>query len=183
MVIRPAPNVTNPIELRVPTANNTAPSNRVPASLRRRLLAMVYDIILVFALVFCSAMAYAAVVKQIGTDQHPMQPDIQTDQVIHELEPIDLGWGIWPFCASVGVGFYVFFWKRRRQTLGMRAWKLELESESGSDPTVLQLVARAVLATLSLLAAGFGYWYVFFNDESATLHDRLSRTRVTMPGK
>lgn len=169
---------------------NTASSNLCVASLRRRLLAMVYDVILVFALVFCAAMLYAAVARSLSDTSHQSIDQIETDQVLHELEPIDLGWGIGPYCASVAIGFYVFFWKKSGQTLGMRAWKLSLHDKSTKNPnaenktpSIGQLILRCILAPLSLALFGLGYWFMFLNSERDTLHDKLSGTWVSMPEK
>lgn len=154
---------------------------RKPANLRRRLLAMVYDLILVIALVFCAAMLYAAVAKIVSDRTYPALESVETDQVVHNLEPIDLGWGIGPYSLCVGMGFYIYFWKKTGQTLGMRAWKLQLTSVDNQPPKLWQLLLRCPLAVISLLALGLGYWFVFFNRNRATLHDILSKTKVTMP--
>ena len=153
------------------------------ASLRRRLLAMVYDVILVFALVFCAAMLYAGAAMYLSPAENERIQNVKTDEVVHEVQPIDLGWGIWPYSAAIGFGFYIFFWKKSGQTLGMRAWKLKLHNRDDQPPSITQLFVRCLAALLSLLLLGFGYWFMFFNPRRDTLHDKLSRTWISMPAK
>ena len=155
---------------------------RVPASLRRRLLAMVYDLILVFALVFCAAMLYAAIAKVLTGVETPQADELATGQVIHELEQIDLGWGFLPFCAMVAAGFYLYFWKKSGQTLGMRAWKIRLENHQVGELRYWQLISRLFFSVLSFLCFGLGYWFSLINKKKASVHDKLSQTWVSMPG-
>lgn len=147
---------------------------------------MVYDLILVFALVFCAAMLFFAIAKELSPTTNIPISDVTTDQVVHEIAPIKLGnaiWLFWAYCLSVGVGFYLFFWKRNRQTLGMRAWKLRLESLDNKPISIYQLLIRSNVAILSFAFMGLGYFYMFFNTKRNTLHDKLSKTWVSMPIK
>lgn len=158
----------------------------IVASLGKRLLAMVYDLILVFALVFCAAMLFFALAKEISPTNNIPINEVQTDQVVHEIAPIELGnaiWLFWAYCLSVGIGFYIFFWKRNQQTLGMRAWKLKLENRENKTISFKQLLIRCFVSIVSFLSCGAGYLYMFFNPERNTLHDKISKTWVSMPAK
>ncbi len=165
------------------TPNTHPENNTVVASLIKRLLAMVYDLVLVFALVFCAAMLYAAIAMWISPNSETAIAEVKTNEVVHDIKPIELGWGVGPFCAAVALGFYVFFWKKSGQTLGMRAWKLKLENRTGQPLGIGQLLIRCIVALLSFAFFGLGYWYMFFNANRDTLHDRLSKTWVSMPQK
>lgn len=156
---------------------------RQNANLVRRLLAMVYDSILVFATLFCSAAIYVAITIALSADVKSGIGEVETDQVVHEIPQVPVDGGIWFYLAVIGVGFYVYFWKARRQTLGMRAWKLELHNADGNDLKITQLIIRAIAAILSFMLLGIGYWWMLIDKQGATLHDRLSRTRVSMPTK
>ena len=146
---------------------------------------MVYDSILVFATLFCAAAAYVAITIALSGEIESGIGNVETDQVVHEIPQVPVNDGIWVFLALVGMGFYVYFWKARKQTLGMRAWKLELHNADANSgaPTMLQLIVRALTAALSFLCFGIGYWWILIDKDGATLHDRISKTRVSMPAK
>lgn len=88
-----------------------------------------------------------------------------------------------PFLPSVlflsTLGFYLFFWRRGGQTLGMRAWRLRLVNSRSGPLTGLQCALRCVVAIGSLV--GFlGYFWLWLDKERLTWHDRLSYTRVVV---
>ncbi|WP_018277911.1 RDD family protein [Teredinibacter turnerae] len=147
------------------------------ASLWRRLIALVYDSFLLGAL----TMAYGAVVTIVLLV-------IQGDTTAGEYRPmITTHWGNALFLGGLIVtlaGFYVFFWCRGGQTAGMRAWRLQVVKRDALPetlpPSFKQSTLRALLAPLSLLIAGAGYWWQFFDEHSDCLHDRWSDTRVIL---
>ena len=144
---------------------------------------MVYDSILVFATLFCAAALYVAITIAISSDVTSGIGEVATDQVVHEIPQVPINQWIWLYLAIIGIGFYVYFWKARRQTLGMRAWKLELHNLGEGEPSILQLIIRAISATLSFCLFGIGYWWMLIDKQGSTLHDRVSRTYVSMPAK
>lgn len=134
---------------------------------------MVYDSFLLGAL----TMAYGAMVTlllyvfQGDTSGGEYRPMIATD------------WGNIAFLAGLFIslsGFYVFFWMRAGQTAGMRAWRLKVVScsNTGSNPRFKQSVIRTLIAPLSLLVFGLGYWWRWLDKGGDCLHDRISGTRV-----
>jgi uncharacterized RDD family membrane protein YckC len=73
-------------------------------------------------------------------------------------------------------------WRRGGQTLGMRPWRLKLESRDGTPLRRRQLWLRFAVATLSLLLGGLGFWWAWLDRQRLTWHDRASGTRlVRMP--
>lgn len=76
-------------------------------------------------------------------------------------------------------GFYfVGFWVYCGQTVGMRAWKIKLETEQGGPLSWQQAINRLFWAWVTLLPAGVGLWAALFNSEQRTLYDRFSKTRM-----
>jgi uncharacterized RDD family membrane protein YckC len=82
---------------------------------------------------------------------------------------------------------YVFFlpflyfglcWVRAGQTLGMRAWKVELVMDNGDPPDVRAAALRYLAAYLSLLPLGLGFWLSLRREDRACWHDRISGTRL-----
>lgn len=141
------------------------------AGLFKRLAAMVYDFFLLFAI----SMTYAAIVLSIK---------VQLLHVQYEAgEKAQLG-----FLGFVGwmlliITFYCYFWRRFGQTLGMKAWRLELVNTEGKCASLMQCILRCFAATVSFALLGLGYWWLWLDPEKITLHDRLTKTRVIQLAK
>ncbi len=75
----------------------------------------------------------------------------------------------------IGLAFFGVCWRYGGQTLGMKAWHLQLINEAGGRLTFRQCATRYVLGTV---AFGFTYLHAVFDTERRTLHDRLSETRI-----
>lgn len=79
--------------------------------------------------------------------------------------------------------FFVGFWVRAGQTLGMRAWRLRVCRLDGAPLRWPDGLARLAAAVLSWAAAGLGFVWVLFDRDRLAWHDRLSRTRlIYVPG-
>lgn len=74
--------------------------------------------------------------------------------------------------------FFVFFWLRRGQTLGMLAWRLELENDRPGPLTLSQATLRFIGGALSIAALGLGYLWILVDPERRSWSDRLSASRV-----
>jgi len=128
-----------------------------PASLFRQLAAMVYDSLLIFAvLFFATAVAI----------------------VFHHGEAIESNPFFSLYLLFVLFTYYAFFWQKSGQTLGMRAWKIRIETEQGGNPGWGISYLRLVFALLSLSCLGLGYLWRLFKPY--TWHDRLSHTRIVL---
>ncbi|MGH8185500.1 MAG: RDD family protein [Steroidobacteraceae bacterium] len=75
-------------------------------------------------------------------------------------------------------GFFGWFWTRRGQTLGMAAWRMRIEREDGRLPGWGDAVKRFAGAAVSLAALGLGYFWIWVDRDRLAWHDRWSRTRV-----
>lgn len=150
-------------------AYETVPLSSLPnAGLLRRLAAMVYDSLLVMAV----GMAYGALVllfqvKGLGV-------------TLEEGEKANMGTPGFIGLVAVICLFFCLFWRRGGQTLGMRAWRLQIIGDDGLKPSWQACLLRCSLAPLSLIAAGLGYWWCLLDKQSSTLHDRLSHSRVVV---
>ncbi|MDQ2077245.1 RDD family protein [Marinimicrobium sp. ABcell2] len=155
----------------MPTSPPRTDLQHVSARLLRRFAAMVYDSLLLIAV----ALAYGAVVTFIN--------------VLLQGAPAEgerMQWGVWRFPVFVGLlvvlaGFFCYFWRRSGQTLGMRAWRLKLvDGDSGALASLKQCVLRSLVAPVSLLCLGMGYFWRWVDPQRHTLHGRLSKTRVIL---
>lgn len=162
----------------MPTGQNPIEQPKT-APLRRRLLAMLYDGLLLLAILMCIGMLYSAIVLFIS-EPSPEFLNAREGDVVTDIEPVDLGWPILPILIGTYALFYIYFWRKSGQTLGMRAWKIKLVNEDFQPPTLGQCLLRLASGTVSLLLLGLGYWIMLFNRDKGTFHDRVSSTKVVL---
>jgi uncharacterized RDD family membrane protein YckC len=74
--------------------------------------------------------------------------------------------------------YYVWFWTHGGQTLAMKTWNIRLVDRSGRPPRLLQAVLRYFAAWPSLLCCGLGVLWAVFDREGQFLHDRIADTRL-----
>jgi uncharacterized RDD family membrane protein YckC len=79
---------------------------------------------------------------------------------------------------AVAAAFFCGFWHQDGQTLGMRAWRLQLIGEHTQRVTWAQAARRFLWAWLSLAPAGAGFWWLLLDADQRSWHDRLSATRI-----
>ncbi|MEO8444342.1 MAG: RDD family protein [Gammaproteobacteria bacterium] len=82
--------------------------------------------------------------------------------------------------AASGALFFITSWLRGGQTLGMRAWRLKVELESGGPLDFRTGLIRLAGGLLSLLPAGLGLFWLWIDRDELTWHDRLAGTRVVV---
>jgi len=83
----------------------------------------------------------------------------------------------------VVVLFFGVFWTWRGQTIGMLAWRLRVERNDGSSLTWRDALIRLGGACVSLAALGLGYFWIWIDSERRAWHDRWSGTRVVVVPK
>lgn len=129
------------------------------AGLLRRLGAMIYDGLLVLALLFLATIPYVA---------------------MRAGEPVEIGDNL-VYRMTLALVIFVFFtgfWSWSGRTLGMQSWRLRLETPGGELPTFAAAVLRFFAALLSWLPAGLGFLWQLWDKDGLTWHDRLSNTRL-----
>ena len=89
-----------------------------------------------------------------------------------------LGVLLWLCCLLATGAYAVLSWARGGQTLGMRPWRLRVVGADGMPATRTQLIRRFGFGLLSLLPAGFGFWWAWFDRDRLAWHDRVSGTRM-----
>jgi len=140
-------------------------SNAKIPGLFRRLGAIMYDSMLVTAVVFTAfALLYLPLAVGFGL------VDINDTGQYKYLFFI--------YMLTVGVGFHIWFWTHGGQTLGMRTWSMKLFSEDGGTVSVRQALVRYGVAVISLLAFGLGFLWSLFDKEKRSWHDMASGTRL-----
>ena len=133
-------------------------------SLLRRLTAMLYDLLLVVAVVAgVLALALVVQVKLLDSADHVLHPAVT--QALTALSVY---------------GFFIVFWLVDGQTLGMRAWRIKLVDFNGEPPTLGKAVLRCCGATLSAASLGLGYLWCLVDRHNRYWHDYLSRTELVL---
>ena len=128
--------------------------------LLRRLAALVYDALLLFAVLFAATIPVLLVTGGQALD--PNQPAFTA--WLLGVSYLYLGW-----C-----------WTRSGQTLGMRAWRMQVRTRHGARLGWGRALARFAAALVSIGAAGIGLLWVAFDRDRLSLHDRLSGTVLEM---
>ena len=126
-----------------------------PASLLKQLAAMLYDSLLIFAVLFL-ATAVALVFNR--------------GEAIESSPLFNL------YLLFMVFTFYAWFWHKSGQTLGIRVWKIRIVSEFGGNPSWGVCYLRLMFALLSFTCFGLGYLWRLFKPY--TWHDKLSQTRI-----
>ena len=81
------------------------------------------------------------------------------------------------FLFIVAFLFFDWFWRHGGQTLGMRAWRIKVESFDSRNITLKQSITRYVTG---FLLFGITLLYMPFSTQRTALHDTLSKTRIVM---
>lgn len=139
----------------------------------RRLLAMVYDTLVATAVGMCAAMVMivtlVVMLKNGALDLQGYAEPADLIQASFGYKLLIQTWvGLWI------AGFFLWFWRRGGQTLGMRAWRLRIYSTVEEPMTWPRLFIR-LFASLG----GLGTLLVLFDFKNKqSLQDRLAKTEV-----
>ena len=139
-------------ETRQPLSSN-------PCGLPRRLAAIIYDSLLVLALMFLLTLPFIAV-----RDGNPVETG---DNLIYRL-----------CLAGLVIIYFTGYWSRTGRTLGMQSWGLRVETMDGQVPGFAAACTRFAVALLSWLTLGLGFVWQLWDRDKLTWHDRLSSTRL-----
>ncbi|HEB98385.1 MAG TPA: RDD family protein [Thiotrichales bacterium] len=128
------------------------------AGLGRRLAAMLYDSMLLAAVLFFASLFALPFVG----DSAAHNPAFKA------------------YLFSVVYFFFAWFWIHGGQTLGMRAWRLRVQTLDGRPIGWMQSLLRFLAAIPSLLAFGLGYLWLLVDRDRMTWHDRFSESVVVV---
>ena len=125
----------------------------------RRVAAMLYDGLLILALLFLATLPF------IGFQGG--EPVEGSENLLYRL-----------VLSLVIYSFFVGFWVRSGRTLGMQSWRLQLETMNGDDVSVKTATIRFFAALVSWAPAGLGFLWSLWDKDSLTWHDRISGTQI-----
>ena len=132
----------------------------INAGLMRRLLALLYDSILIIGIY----MSYVILVTYLNGSALESQLEILF---------LQLSFIIFIFL------FYCYFWKfNNGQTLGMQVWKIKLVSSGNEEININKMVLRCALSMIFSLVFLSNFIFIIFNKERKTLGDYFSKTKL-----
>ena len=130
-----------------------------PTGLLRRIASILYDWLLVLALLFLATLPFIGL--RGGEAVEPgSSPAYQ----------------LW--LVLVVYVFFLGFWTTKGRTLGMQSWGLQLEDEHGRIPGPGRASIRFGAAIVSTAVFGLGFLWQLVDRDKMTWHDRLSGTRL-----
>lgn len=140
------------------------------AGLMRRLAALLYDGFLVAAI----WMVLGFILQRIvGTQSNQLVDGVvQTDPILDAI--------LFTIMVASGSGFYIWFWIRSGQTLGMIAWRIKVESVDGGLINFKQGVIRYIAAWPAFFFFGLGYLAIYLDSNGDAAHDKVSRSKVVL---
>jgi len=156
------------------------------AGLLRRLAALAYESLLA-----------AAMLLALGFALLPLTTASGAPRELTRLSP-PASAGSFALLFGVFGAYCAWLWSGGRQTLPMRAWRLELKTASGAAPGVPQALLRylawwigpalAIAAWLVLKPYGYQRWalaalalnyaWALIDSDRRFLHDRIAGTRI-----
>lgn len=132
-----------------------------PPGFLRRLASMLYEALLVLALLFIAAFIYLQF-------RNPQAPG-----------------GLVFFRLYLGLAvaaYFLWFWTHGGQTLPMKTWRIRLVTADGSPVTAGRALLRLALAALGIGCFGLGLLWALWDRDGQFLHDRLAGTRLIRTG-
>jgi uncharacterized RDD family membrane protein YckC len=139
-----------------------APPGPTVPGIGRRVLSMLYESLIVFAVTFFAGLAfYGATHGRLSGNT----------RLVFQL-----------YLFLVLGAYFIACWSRGGRTLPMQTWKMRVVRPDNLPIGVGRAALRYVLAWPSLLLFGVGVFWAFFDRDRQFLHDRLAGTRVVATG-
>lgn len=120
---------------------------------------MLYDAILVFALLMLATIPFIA---------------IRGGESVEPADSLALRFTM----LAVIFSYFVGYWTWKGRTLGMQSWGIQLETADGNVPGPARATIRFLAALLSWAPAGLGFLWQLWDRDGLTWHDRVSKTRL-----
>jgi uncharacterized RDD family membrane protein YckC len=132
------------------------------AGIWRRLAALAYEAILLFAILFISGYLFVALAGR-------------TPQGL-------LRWLFYAYLLVVCGTYFVFCWVRSGQTLAQKSWGVRVTDIDGSLLSLRKAAVRYLLAIASV-GSGIGLLWAIVDRQHQFLHDRLAGSRLVIANR
>ena len=132
-----------------------------PAGFLKRVLALVYDSLLIGAIVLVLSLLLVFI-----NGGYP-----ESGSFVSFMQFFIL--------VFAGPIFYSYFWiKNNGQTLGMQSWRIRLVSSKNLPLTLKITLTRCVVSFLSALFFELGYFWILFNKDNLSWSDLVTDTKI-----
>lgn len=128
------------------------------AALTRRALSLIYEALLLGALLWCAALLYGVIEERLATTH------VRT---VFQL-----------YLFLLAGVYFVWQWTHGGQTLPMKTWRIRLVTPTGGPVATRQAWTRYLVAAAGALAFGLGFFWAVIDRDRQFLHDRVSGTRL-----
>ena len=137
----------------------------------RRLAALFYDSLLCVALIMVVTLIYQQGILRLihGGDRLMAMSEagaLDNDPLLASLVLLSL------------FAFFAKFWTHNGQTLGMQVWGIRIQKSDGRAIDLWQALLRFLIAIVSLLCLGMGYWWMLIDKQKRTWHDIYSESQA-----
>ena len=132
-----------------------------PAGFLKRVLALVYDSLLIGAIVLVLSLLLVFV-----NGGYP-----ESGSFVSFIQFFIL--------VFAGPIFYSYFWLANKgQTTGMQAWKIKLVSIDETELNIKKTMLRCLISTISFVCFGLGYFWILYDKNNLSWSDILTKTKV-----
>jgi uncharacterized RDD family membrane protein YckC len=79
--------------------------------------------------------------------------------------------------------YFIYFWKRAGQTVGMKAWRVKLVNIADQPLSYRQLIIRWLVAIPAYACLLVGVFWQYWSHDGLNWHDKASNTRLVFTPK
>ena len=132
-----------------------------PAGFLKRVLALVYDSLLIGAIVLVLSLLLVFV-----NGGYP-----ESGSFVSFIQFFIL--------VFAGPIFYSYFWSvNKGQTTGMQAWKIKLVTTDETELNINKTMLRCLISTISFACFGMGYLWILYDKDNLSWSDILTKTKI-----
>ena len=132
-----------------------------PAGFLKRVLALVYDSLLIGAIVLVLSLLLVFV-----NGGYP-----ESGSFVSFIQFFIL--------IFAGPIFYSYFWiANKGQTTGMQAWKIQLVTIDETELNIKKSMLRCLISTISFACFGMGYLWILYDKDNLSWSDILTKTKI-----
>lgn len=144
----------------------------------RRVASLIYDALVVIAFAMLTTIVFLGLVQgMLSMGWYTLQNHEDVSALIQATPALYYSRTV--LLVLVSVAFFAYFWTKSGQTIGMRAWRLKVQSTKGELLTWPQAIARSFAALL-----GLGNLLVLVDrKQKRALQDMLSGSEVLLLSK
>lgn len=154
---------------------DTTSVNFPRAGFRRRFGSWIYDLLIIIAIFMLSGYVCVALfvaldaMELISIARSGFGIDWNATHIAYKV-----AFNFW--CVAWVCLFFIYFWSKKGQTLGMRAWRLRLQNRDGSLLSKTTAIKRLLPTLLGL----GNIWVIFDRKNKLSLQDRVTNTEVVL---